>query len=344
MQQAVISPEYFGQGINQQIAMGNYMTGRSQAAYKQTMDANKRATLSNLYNQTQQQENRQPTWEEIETVYAKYGDTDGVERARANAYKQKVNVFESKANLYLKQAEKAYTTGDDNALMTIQKAMNDDPSINEFIGNVTLLPNNQISYVLTDEQDVIMDGGTIKKGNQGDQVVAYKTTDEQGRPVYYATEIKPTGLSTAIKKASIDAAGGSGEAANINAFEDDIERNVTGKGQFSDIVYSNSINMGKDIKTIFTTYQSTKNRIENERFAKKIPQAVLDNKMQYVDKAASRKMNEYFDTWISTKDNKKFVKQAGSADKVVLKFMTDNGIPPSEFTNIFDLLFPAEGA
>lgn len=341
MQQAVISPEYFGQGINQQIAMGNYMTGRSQTAYKQTMESNKRTTLSNLYNQTQQQENRQPTWEEIETVYAKYGDTEGVERARANAYKQKVNVFESKANLYLKQADKAYNAGDDNALMTIQKAMNDDPSINEFIGNVTLLPNNQISYVLTDAQDVVMDGGVIKKGNQGDQVVAYKTTDEQGRPTYYATSIKPTAMSTAIQREKTQGALG-GSPKSINSFEDDIERNVTGKGQFSDIVYSDSIVLAKQPSTAYTTYQSTKNRIENEKLNKYVPAEVANNKMKYVDKTMTERLNKDLSTWMSTKENQKFIKQAGSADKVVLKFMADNGIPPSEFTDVFDLLFPAE--
>lgn len=336
-QQVFVNPGAYSQGVNTAIAQQNTNLGTLKGFYNMGTEINKRNDFSNLYNQAAEN-NTQPTWEQIEQVYAKYGDTEGMERAKEQAYKRDVNQFGIKAKHYFDQAEKAYNTGNDDALFTVQKMVNDDPVITKFMDKVTFMPNNQIEYTVKKDQDILMDGGVIKKASAGDKIVAYRGEDENGQPRFYATKIEPTSMSTAIQRGK--STGGSGRSAkNPLSFNKEIDKLVSGKGVFSDELYSDAIQITENPVLAHNSYMGGKNLIKREQAEGYYNDAVYDEANKYVDKAYRQRLKKDLTAWKETKKVKDAIRQGATSNELMLEFMKDQGIPSEDFNEIYRLVF-----
>ena len=334
MAEVQIDPGYYGQGVNTEIASQNANLGQLKGFFNLGTEVNKRADLTNLYSNATQQ-GSQPTWDEIGAVYAKYGDTDGADMAKQRGQKQKAEQFGSRMKIYMDQADKAYESGNDDALMTVQNQINNDPLAKDFLNGVELLPNNQVTYVVQGEQEIVMDGGTTKKANKGDQVIAYRGVGEDGQPKMFATSIKPTALSSAVERGKNETS--SGTAKSASTF---IKRNNTyrqgGRDQFG--IYQEGIDKAP-LDQAWKQYGLSIADADTEIAQGYIKPGTVKVQSTANRKAIKQRLSDTLKNWKAQEKVQKMIKKGVGAQELVLAFMEENGIPQAEFEEVYDLLF-----
>lgn len=329
-----LNPYYFNQGAQTGTMLANNLAQATERGYQTALDRGKDSEFKQLY-ATAFQEKRQPTWDEVAAVYAKYGDQEGADRAKEKSLVEKAKKFEAKAELYSGQATAAFNSGNNDALAAIETNMNEDPDVQNFIGKIKFQPNNQISYVLNQDQDVLMNGGKVQRGSKGDQITAYKTMDSNGKPIYYATSIKPTAVSVADEKASM---GGGGSPKSANTFiKRQNEYRLGGRDQFG--IYQEGIDkaeLGKAWKLYGQSLADTDTEIAQGY----LKPATINEQATANKKMMQTRLLSELDKWKQKDSVKKQVRKGVAGATLLRQFMKESGIPDNEYETVTELLVP----
>jgi hypothetical protein len=333
----VVDPQYYNQGVQTGLNQQQANLGALKGYYDYEQNKSKDQEFKQLYNNAAQT-GEMPGWEQIEQIYAKHGDIEGAERARAKAFEQKAKKFDSRATVYLKQAEAAYDLGDNDSLSTISANMNNDPLVNEFIGKVQFQPNNTVSYTLTQDQPLQLQGGKQVQGKRGYQVTAVKGDDGD----YYVTKLEPTAESQLYTKVQIDKdnpelGANARKPKSMSPLMKDIDYLITGKNDISEELFGKSIQQAKKASDAFNSFTQGMDRIETERAAQWYGPAELNKIQETLEKNYSKRLRQIdLPSFVGSKEYKRIGGNKAPVVERMKAFMQKNGIPITE-ENVYQI-------